>query len=180
MKPQKKLVFGIVALVFVVVIGIGVFVWVQRATQGSASSFRPGMMMRGSSGPSRLIAVSQQGTPVPTASGDKSLPDNTAAQKIGNLKIQLAISPYPPVSFSQSDFTVTLSDENGGAVTDATISLDMTMPEMPMPANMFDVKHSGNGVYLSQGRFTMRGWWRIEAIIQRDGKKQSAFFDLGL
>ncbi len=185
MKRKKILVFSILGGLLLVVAGLSIFILVQRATHGSASSFRPGMMMRegGSgfaAGPNRLIAVSPQGTPVPAASDETSQAQNSASQTVGNLVVTLALSPYPPKSFSQTDFSVTLKDENGQPVTDAAISLDLTMPEMPMPSNVVEVKPDAEGIYQSPGRFTMRGWWRIEVIIQRNGEKLSAFFDLGL
>jgi hypothetical protein len=130
--------------------------------------------------PGGLTAVSAEGTPIPFPADYAKLPENTAIQKVGNLNISLALSPYPPVGFQQSNFDVTLKDEKGQAISDATVTLDLTMPEMPMPSNQVETKYTDNGLYQGVGRFTMRGWWRIEVIIQKGGEKLSAFFDVWL
>jgi hypothetical protein len=184
MSNNKKIMIGVGGLLVLAILLVVGFMVVQRTTQGSAFGFRPGMMMHGESGsgsaPKRLIAVSVTGAPVVAVAGSEALPENMAAQKAGNLNVKLALSPFPPVSFQKTDFSVTLTDEAGQPVTDAVISVDLTMPEMPMPANAVDIAHAGQGVYNSPGRFTMRGWWRIEVLIARGGTKQSVFFDLGL
>jgi hypothetical protein len=127
-----------------------------------------------------LTAVSADGTPIEPAAGAASLPENTAAQKVGNLNVSLALSPYPPKGFSSANFDVTLTDEQGQAISDARVSLDLTMPAMPMPQNQPEAQYTDKGLYQAAGRFTMRGLWRIEVIIERGGQTQSAFFDVGL
>lgn len=140
-----------------------------------------GMMGRGmtSSGhaPGGLVAVSRDGKAL-AADPNSQLPENAAAQKVGDLNISLALSPYPPVSFQSANFDVTLTDATGQAITDAKIALDLTMPAMPMPPNKLEAQHAGNGRYHATGRFTMPDWWRIEVIIQRGNTRQSAFFDV--
>jgi hypothetical protein len=141
------------------------------------------MMGRGmtSSGhaPGGLVAVSPDGKPLPTDPNNK-LPENTAAQKIGNLNVTLALSPYPPASFQNGNFDITLTDDKGQAVTDAQISLDLTMPGMWMPPSKPVAQNVGNGKYHATAFWTMRDMWQIEVIIQRGGAKQSAFFDVWL
>jgi len=127
-----------------------------------------------------LVAVSPEGTPFPPAADGATTPENVAMQAVGNLKVSLALSPYPPVGFQSSNFEVTLTDENDQAVTDATVNLDLTMPDMWMPPNALAAQHTGQGVYRGSGRFTMRGLWRIEIILQRGDKKLSAFFEVNL
>jgi hypothetical protein len=139
------------------------------------------MMGLGSQATARgLVAVSADGKPMPIPAIQDKLPENTAAQETGGLLVTLALSPYPPSGAKASDFDITLTDANGQAVSDATVSLDLTMPEMPMPANQPTADNVGAGKYHATSRFTMRGWWRIEVIITRGGQKQSAFFDIGL
>jgi len=126
------------------------------------------------------VAVSPEGTPLPAATDSAATPQNVARQTVGNLKVSLALSPYPPAGFQTSNFEVTLTDENNQAVTDATVNLNLTMPGMYMPPNALAAQHAGNGVYRGSGRFTMRGVWRIEISLQRGDKKVSAFFDVNL
>jgi hypothetical protein len=137
--------------------------------------FGPG----GGNAASGLVAVSANGKPI-AANPTSQLPGNTAAQKAGNLNVSLALSPYPPAGFQDGGFDVTLTDAQGLPITDAKISLDLTMPAMPMPQNTLDAPHTSNGLYQATGRFTMRGLWQIEVIIERGGQKQSVFFEVGL
>jgi hypothetical protein len=147
-------------------------------------SHRPfsGMMQDPSLGQAAggLVAVSAEGTPLPPAADSGTTAPNVASQTVGNLKVSLALSPYPPAGFQTSNFEVTLTDENNQAVTDATVNLDLTMPAMWMPPNALAAQHTGQGVYRGSGRFTMRGLWRIEIIVQRSDKKLSAFFEVNL
>ena len=130
-----------------------------------------------------LVAVSADGTPipVPVALASKgSLPENPAIQKSGDLLVSLGLNPYPPSVTKSNDFEVTLTDANGQAISNAAISLDLTMPGMMMPPNQFSLEPAGSGNYHASGRFTMRGPWRIEVIISMAGKSQSVFFDVWL
>lgn len=173
----------VVGLLLAGILAVIVFVMIprmQRMAGPGPSGFGPRMMGGGGQAPGGLKAVSPQGTPVPLPADSDPLPENTAAQTVGGLTISLALSPYPPVSFQQAKFEVALKDENDQAVTDAVITLDLTMPAMPMPTNLVDAGHTESGLYQGTGRFTMRGLWRIEVIVQRGGEKVSAFFDVGL
>ena len=147
----------------------------------SAPTAVPNAARRGTTGGGQsaggLVAVSADGKTLPK---DGNLPDNTAAQKVGNLNVTIAISPYPPASFQQGAFDITLADAEGKAITDAKVSLDLTMPAMWMPPSKPDAQHVGSGKYRASARWTMRGQWRIEVIITRGGEKQSAFFDVWL
>jgi len=142
---------------------------------------RSHMMSAGSQVPAGgLVAVSPQGTPIPALAGADVLSENTAIQAAGDLLVSLSINPYPPASGSASQFIVNLSDAKNQPVSDAAISLDLTMPEMWMPPNQLNMVSGDAGKYEASGYFTMRGLWRIEVIITRGGQKQSVFFDVGL
>jgi hypothetical protein len=130
-----------------------------------------------------LVAVSSEGTPMPIPVAQATagkLPEDTAIQESGGLVVSLTLNPYPPSVSKSSEFEITLTDANGQAISDATISLDLTMPGMYMPPNLLNLEPSGEGKYLASGRFTMRGPWRMEAIITIGGKTQSVFFDVWL
>ncbi len=104
---------------------------------------------------------------------------NRMTAKAGNLNVQLVMTP-PPAAFSTTTFDITITDEKGAPVSDAIVSLDLTMPSMYMPANRPRAQALGDGKYRATGRFTMRGGWQIAVIIERAGQKQTAFFQLGL
>ena len=128
---------------------------------------------------SGIVAVGRDGKQIAPDASVK-LPANSAAQKVGSLNVTIAISPYPPANRQAETFEIVLTDDKGQPVTDAGITLDLTMPSMPMPSNKITLQHNAQGRYQGQGRFTMRGGWRIEVIVQRGSDKTSAFFDLWL
>lgn len=155
-----------------------------RGMMGGPSAFgtpsAPGSYAAPSGGTGGLVAVTADGKTIPAPSDAPTLPANTATQKVGNLNVTLALSPYPPASFQNGSFDITLTDDKGQAVTDATISLDLTMPGMWMPPSKPNTQAVGNGKYQGSARWTMRGLWQIEVIIQRGSIKQSAFFAVWL
>jgi hypothetical protein len=164
---KKVALLGIILL-----IAAGVFFTMMR---------RSHMMSAGSQvSTGGLVAVSANGTPLSAPAGTGKLPENTALQASGDLLVSLSINPYPPSGGGASDFVVNLTDASGQPVSDATISLDLTMPEMRMPPNQLNLAADKTGKYQASGYFTMRGLWRIEVIITRAGQKQSVFFDVGL
>jgi hypothetical protein len=131
-----------------------------------------------------LAAVSAEGAQISPSADVTSitgeLPNNTAAQKSGDMIVSLALNPYPPKAGAPSQFDVTLTDLNGQAIDDASITLDLTMPSMRMPPNQPAMEFVADGKYDTSAPFTMRGGWRIEVIITRGSEKQSVFFDVGL
>jgi len=158
------------AIIIVVLIG-AMFIMMRRShMMGAASQVSAG----------GLIAVSADGTPMPTLSAAEKLPENIALQESNGLRVSLALNPYPPSGTQSSDFDVTLNDANGKAISDASISLDLTMPAMWMPPNQLIMQPVADGKYRATGHFTMRGLWRIEVIITRGSQTQSVFFDVGL
>ena len=161
---------ALVGIIFVIIAG-GFFIMMRRSRMmGAGSQVSAG----------GLVAVSSSGAPVPAPAAAGDLPANTAMQASGDLFVSLSLSPYPPSGGDASTFVVTLADASGTPVSDATISLDLTMPEMWMPANQVSLAASEAGKYQASGYFTMRGLWRIEVMITRGSQKQSVFFDVGL
>jgi len=182
MKPKVIVLTVIGTLILIVGLIVGAYWMLPRFSNNQLTSgqqapgFGPRMMGSGNTS-GGLVAVSSDGKALPVDSTSQLL-ENTASQKVGSMNVSLTLSPYPPVGFKQTNFDINLSDDQGQAITDATIQLDLTMPAMPMPENSFEAKHTGNGLYQATGMFTMRDLWRIEVIIQRGGETQSAFFDV--
>ena len=149
-----------------------------------AMNMRRSHMMGGAGVQQDLVAVSADGAQISLSPEVTSitgeLPKNTAAQKSGDLVVSLALNPYPPRAGQPSEFDVTLTDVNGQSIDNASISLNLTMPSMWMPPNQPDLQFVSDGKYHTTAPFTMRGAWRIEVVITRDGEKQSVFFDVGL
>ena len=167
---KKAVIFGSIIVLLAAVVGL---MWWRSHIMGPGAHATAG----------GLVAVSANGTPMPVpvalaATGPVS--ENPAIQESGGLLVSLGLDPYPPSVTKSSDFEVILTDTAGKPVSDATISLDLTMPGMYMPPNQLNMQSSGEGKYHATGRFTMRGPWRIEAIISTGGKSQSVFFDVWL
>ena len=170
---SKNTVIGILV---VALLAVGALLMGQR---------RAAMLPGSESGASLpLAAVSTDGKQVPVSADVEKiagkLPAGSSAQKVGDMVVILAINPYPATMRQPTEFSVTLKDANGQAINDAQISLDLTMPSMWMPPNKPALNFIADGKYSATGRFTMRGWWRVEVIVARGGQTQSAFFDLGL
>lgn len=161
---------ALVGIILVLMAG-GFFIMMRRShMMGSGSQVSAG----------GLVAVSSDGSPIPAPAAAGELSANTAMQTSGDLLVSLSLSPYPPSGGDASTFVVNLADSNGQPISDATISLDLTMPSMWMPANQVNLAAADAGKYQASGYFTMRGLWRIEVIISRGGNTQSVFFDVGL
>ena len=169
---NKKTVIWVIV---VALLAMGAFMMGQR---------RASMMHGGAGANLPLIAVSTDGRQIPAAPDVEAvtgkLAQNTAAQKSGDMIVSLALNPYPPSAGNVTTFDVKLTDLNGKAIDDASISLDLTMPSMWMPPNQLTMGFVSDGKYSATGQFTMRGGWRIEVVTTRGGQTQSAFFDLGL
>ena len=164
----KKL--ALVGILLVIAAGV-FFMMMRRSHMMGAESQRPA---------GGLTAVSANGAPLPAPASAEKLPENTAAQESGGRYVSLGMTPYPPSSGGDTNFVVTLKDASGQPVTDATISLDLTMPSMWMPPKQLTMYFVSAGKYHAAGQFTMRGGWRIELLITRGGETKSVFFDVGL
>jgi|GEM_PF-893188 len=171
---MKKSASVVVVVLILVLIAFAVF----------AMSMRRSHMMGGGGSQLELVAVSAAGAqispPADMTSVTGELPKGTVAQKSGEMVVSLALNPYPPSAGQPTSFDVTLTDVNGQAIDDASISLNLTMPSMWMPPNQPDMQFVSGGKYHAAAPFTMRGEWRIEVVITRGAEKQSVFFDMGL
>jgi hypothetical protein len=172
---KKTLIVGVI----VALVAAGIFLFgMMSARMRGGGPFASGGYTGASSNAGDLVAMTADGATL--ASDTTGLPPNTATQKVGDLNVTVALSPYPPVGFQPATFDVTLTDQAGKPVTNATVTLDLTMPGMWMPPNSLQAQPADSGAYQADGRFTMRGLWRIEVIIERGGQKQSAYFGVWL
>ena len=119
---QKAVIFGSI----IVLAAAGIFLMMWRS-----HIMGPGARVTAGG----LVAVSSSGTPMPVQAAKGTLPENMALQEADGLLVSLTLNPYPPSMSKPSDFEITLTDADGQAISDATISLDLTMPGMYMPPN---------------------------------------------
>jgi hypothetical protein len=163
---NRTIIFG--SIVVLVAAGIFLMMWRMRI-MGAGAKMSPG----------NLAAVNAQGTPVEVPQGLRTTP-GVALQQSQDMIVQIRLDPYPPTMSGSSTFEIVLRDSSGTDITNASISLDLTMPGMWMPPNLLDLESQGDGRYVSTGHFTMRGMWRMEVKITVDGKTQSVYFDVWL
>ena len=96
----------------------------------------------------------------------------------GSAVITLAASPLQ--TMTEVPFRIVLTDASGSAITEATVSLDLYMPAMPMPPNEPKALWN-NGAYHGLAIFTMAGEWGALMKIGRSGQKSvEVDFNLGV
>ncbi len=161
MEGQKLLVIG-----GVILIGMAMLMMVMRMKNREGVSGQAGS----------LAAVSADGKAIPGSVSE----GNSSSQAAGDLKVTLTMLPYPPDVTKISSFTVKLQDSAGADVNDASITINLNMPSMWMPPNQVILSPYGQGSYIADGRFTMRGEWQIEVVIEQAGKTQAVYFKVGL
>lgn len=67
---------------------------------------------------------------------------------------------------------------NGKPLNKANIVMDLTMPDMAMPKNEIKFKQISNGVYESEGIFTMSGNWVLVTVIEFNNRKEVKKFNV--
>jgi hypothetical protein len=99
--------------------------------------------------------------------------DYVIIKKAGDYTVQVKMDKNPPIT-GQNKMEVSIKDDKGGNVTDATVTVDYNMPAMPgMPAMNYKAKAELNGSrYLANINFSMSGAWGVNIKITRAGKTQ--------
>lgn len=98
-----------------------------------------------------------------------------AAKAAPAKKLDIAFTSSPkPTNTGDNTFEVTVKDAAGKPLTDADVSLLLTMPAMPamkMPAMRNDVKlkHAGAGKYTGTGQVMMAGMWTVTVSVKQHG-----------
>ena len=99
----------------------------------------------------------------------------TAAKAAPVKKLDIAFTSSPkPTKTGDNTFEVTVLDATQKPVTDADVSVLLTMPAMPamkMPAmrNEVKLKHAGNGKYTGNGPVMMKGMWTVTVSVKQNG-----------
>ena len=92
----------------------------------------------------------------------------------GGLNINFTTNPNPPKS-GDNAIEVTVTDDKGAPVTDATVQAEFMMPPMPsmnMPAMRSNaaLTHQGGGRYTGTGQLSMSGTWTTTLTVARQGQ----------
>jgi YtkA-like len=100
----------------------------------------------------------------------------TQQQTVDGLSISLE-RPQQAELLKDYELFVTLKDANGATVDGATVFLDMSMPDMPMPPQQPIADGLGSGRYRLKSVFTMEGDWKVNVHATVAGKEHIAMFD---
>jgi hypothetical protein len=100
--------------------------------------------------------------------------DYTVVKKAGNYTVEVKLDKNPPIT-GQNKMEINIKDEKGVNITDATVTVDYSMPAMPgMPAMNYKAKAALSGSrYLANVNSSMSGAWGVNIKITRAGKTQS-------
>jgi hypothetical protein len=101
----------------------------------------------------------------------------TVAKATPAKKLDIAFTSSPkPAKLGDNSFEVVVKDAAGKPVTDANVSVLLTMPAMPamkMPAmrNEVMLKHAGAGKYTGTGQVMAAGMWTVTVSVKEAGKE---------
>jgi uncharacterized membrane protein len=100
--------------------------------------------------------------------------DYTVMKKAGNYTVQVKLDKNPPIA-GQNKMEISIKDNKGMNVSDATVNVNYSMPAMPgMPAMNYKAKAElKGGQYLANVNFSMSGAWAVNIKITRAGKTQA-------
>ena len=100
--------------------------------------------------------------------------DYTVVKKAGSFTVEVKMDKNPPIT-GPNKMEINIKDDKGANVTDATVTVDYSMPAMPgMPAMNYKNKAELNGSrYLAKVNFSMSGAWAVNIKITRAGKTQA-------
>ena len=80
----------------------------------------------------------------------------------------LTLAAAPLLTMTETPFSVELIGGTGTIIRDAAVSLQLTMPAMPMPPNNPKAPWK-EGAYRGTAVFTMAGEWVATLLVQRPG-----------
>lgn len=101
--------------------------------------------------------------------------DMPAASTSEGAAIAFSSEPSPP-RMGQNVFEVTVRDDGGAPVTDATVTVEFFMPAMPQ-MNMPEMRdtatltHDSRGVYRGTGQVVMAGDWNVTVTATRNAEE---------
>ena len=81
-----------------------------------------------------------------------------------------------PRSLDVIPVTVRVTDAQGQPLSNARVSVDLSMPSMPMPDNKTFLRETGPGTYMGTVRFTMSGAWTATVTATKGGAQGTQTF----
>jgi hypothetical protein len=101
-----------------------------------------------------LVAACANATPTPTA----------------RYAVEVTTAPAPPVAGTDLLLEARLTDAQGNAVSDATVSFDVDMVMMSHGKHVVAAQSDGAGRFTAPFHFVMAGAWRVIVIVERPGE----------
>ncbi|MCU0490038.1 MAG: FixH family protein [Chloroflexaceae bacterium] len=96
-------------------------------------------------------------------------------QTVEGVTIALDWQEKPRLNQPQT-FLITLTDEQGQAISGADVYMDLDMPAMPMGTNQPIATPEGGGTYRVEGIYTMTGEWHVTVVATVETKEHRAMF----
>jgi len=84
----------------------------------------------------------------------------TATNTNNNEAVSLSTDPSP-LRLGENTFVITVRDNDGKLVDNATVFFDINMTAMNMGTQQGNATSMGNGKYSATGRLSMRGPWKV-------------------
>ena len=108
------------------------------------------------------------------ATGFAFAKDYTVVKKSGSYTVEVKLDKNPPIT-GLNKMEINIQDDKGVKVTDATVTVDYSMPAMPgMPAMNYKSKAELSGsMYVAKVNFSMSGAWTVNIKITSAGKTQA-------
>lgn len=127
-----------------------------------------------------LLALATVPQETPAQDEGKNIPvdcridDGACMLSVGDLSASFDVSPKPVTAMREVTFTVVLKDQ-GRAVTNAGISVDLAMPGMYMGTNRIPLSHQKDGIYEGKGIIIRcpsgKKSWQANVLIRRNNAK---------
>lgn len=93
-------------------------------------------------------------------------------------KVTVTFADAPLKTMTETPFALKITGATGITISDAKLSIDLDMPDMPMPPNRPAATWK-EGAYRGTAIFTMAGAWQMTVNIQRPGYDQEQIiFDI--
>jgi hypothetical protein len=86
-------------------------------------------------------------------------------------KVTVTFADAPLKTMTETPFAIKIAGATGIAISDAKLSIDLDMPDMPMPPN-HPAAAWQDDAYRGTAIFTMAGAWQMTVNIQRPGYDQ--------
>ena len=116
---------------------------------------------------------------------DSIVPHRVTAQvqtaQAGLYHLNFQVNPNPPVTSHSATLSIqVVLSASQQPITNARVTLMSNMETMDMEIDQINAQSQGNGIYLANVQFSMRGPWQVQVIISLPGAKQTVSATFGV